>query len=159
MAAQITPTTRMHPKIYIDGERRRTRSTDPEIALQMQLQTVLEAHDVDVLVIADLDGAALATAGEAEPAMALAAFAAGVAKDHPMWQSMVTNQGFIVVQRVEVGIRTWVIAAQARFNLPDRRGIARAVVGTMRILRDGLALDVAAPIPLVSVGGWGDWDR
>jgi hypothetical protein len=159
MAAQTTPTSRMHPKIYIDGERRRTRSSDPEIALQMQLQTVLEAHDVDVLVIADLDGAPLATAGEAEPAMALAAFAAGVAKDHPLWQSMVTNQGFIVVQRVEVGIRTWVIAAQARFNLPDRRGIARAVVGTMRILRDGLALDVAAPIPLVSVGGWGDWDR
>ena len=159
MAAQISPSTRMHPKICIDGERRRTRSIDPEIALQMQLQTVLEAHDVDVLVIADLEGAPLATAGEAEPAMALAAFAAAVAKDHPMWQSMVTNQGFIVVQRVEVGIRTWVIAAQARFNLPDRRGIARAVVGTMRILRDGLALDVPAPIPLVSLGSWGDWER
>ena len=159
MAAQITPSNRMHPKICIDAERRRTRSIDPEIALQFQLQTVLEAHDVDVLVIADLDGAPLATAGDEEAAMNLAAFAAGVAKDHPAWQSMVTNQGFIVLQRVEVGIRTWVVAAKARFTLPDRRGIARAVVGTMRILRDGLALDVAAPIPLVSVGGWGDWDK
>jgi hypothetical protein len=159
MAAQTSPSNRMQPKIYLEGERRRTRSIDPEIALQMQLQAVLDAHEVDVLVIADLDGAPLATAGDTECAIALAAFAAGVAKDHPMWQSMVTNQGFIVVQRVEVGIRTWVVAAQARFNLPDRRGIARAVVGTMRILRDGLALDVAAPIPLVSVGSWGDWDK
>jgi hypothetical protein len=157
MAAQTTNPSRMHPKIYIDGERRRTRSIDPEIALQMQLQTVLEMHDVDILVIADLDGAPLATAGEAEPAMALAAFAAGVAKDYPTWQSMVTNQGFIVIQRVEIGIRTWVIAAQAKYSLPDRRGIARAVMGTMRILKDGLLLCTPAPMPLTQVGGWGDW--
>jgi hypothetical protein len=155
MAAQTASSPGMRPKIYVDCERRRTRSVDPEIALQMQLQTVLEAHDVDLIVIADLDGAAVATAGDGDSAMDLAQFAAAVAKEHPTWESMVTSQGFVVVQRVEIGLRTWVVAAQARYSLPDRAGIARAVMGTMRIVREGLAVEAA--IPLVQLGGWGDW--
>lgn len=128
------------------------------MALQLQLQTVFEQHDVDVVVIADLDGACVATAGESEAAMMLADFAAGVARDYPTWRSMVTNRGYVVVQRVEIGIRTFVVAAQARFSLPDLGGITRAVAGVMRILRDGLTVEGEAPMPLVSLGGWGDWE-
>jgi hypothetical protein len=140
-----------------DDERRRRRSIDPEIALQLQLQSVLDAQGVELLVIGDLEGAPLATAGDGDAAIELANFAAGVAKMHRSWQSMVTNQGFVVVQRVEIGVCTWVVAAQARFELPDRRGIARAVEGAMRILRDGVIIAGEAPVPLVKVGGWGEW--
>jgi hypothetical protein len=158
MAAQSSPTSRLRPKIFVDAERRTRRSVDAETALQLQLQSVFEQHDVDVIVIADLDGTPAATAGEAEAAIALADFAAGVAKEHPCWQSMVTNRGFVVVQRVQIGLKAFVVAAQARFTLPDRSGIARAVTGVMRILKDGLTLQGEAPMPLVQVGGWGDWE-
>ncbi|GAC1533731.1 MAG: hypothetical protein NVS3B10_27910 [Polyangiales bacterium] len=166
MAAQTVPGSRMQPKIYVDGERRRRRSVDPETALQHQLQEVLEQHEVELIVIADLDGAAVACAaaivaedGWSDAAMLLAEFSAGVAREHGSWQSMVTNRGYVVVQRVEVGIRTFVVAAQAKYNLPDRGGIARAVTGAMRILRDGLAVAGEAPMPLLQRGGWGDWER
>ena len=128
------------------------------MALQLQLQVVLDENEVDLLVIADSDGAAVATAGEAEAAIDLAAFAAGVAKDHPSWQSMVTSRGFVVMQRVQIGLRAYVVAAQARFSLPDGAAIARAVFGAMRILRDGLVVDTPAAIPLVSEGSWGEWE-
>ena len=147
----------MRPKTCVSSERRTRRSVDAETALQLQLQAVFEQHEVDVIVIADLDGTPAATAGEAESAIALADFAAGVAKEHPQWQSMVTNRGFVVVERVQIGLKAFVIAAQARFTLPDRGGIARAVTGVMRILKDGLTLQGEAPMPLVQVGGWGDW--
>ena len=157
MAAQSPSTSRMRPKIYVPRDRRTRRSVDAETALQLQIQTVYEEHAVDVIVIADLDGTPAATAGDVDQAIDLAEFAAGVAKEHPCWQSMVTNRGFVVVQRVQIGLKAFVIAAQARFTLPDRSGIARAVTGVMRILKDGLTLQGEAPMPLVQVGGWGDW--
>lgn len=157
MAAQSSVGPRLHPTICVDAERREHRSIDPEIALQLQLQRVLDAHDLELIVIGDLDGAAVATAGPGDAAMELAELAAGIAKDHPTWQSMVTSRGFVVVQRVDVRLRTYVVAAQSRFNLPDVRGVARAVEGALRILRHGIALDTPAPMALVCEGGWGDW--
>ena len=157
MAAQSAPSSRVRSRENEKPSRRRRRSVDPEIALRLQLRAVFEAHEVDVIVITDLEGAPVAIAGEPDAAMALAEFAAGVAKEHPEWQSMVTNRGFVVVQRVQVGLRAFAVAAQARFTLPDRRGITQAVTGAMRILKDGITLQGEAPIPLVQIGGWGDW--
>lgn len=46
------------PKIWIERERRAApRGEDPERALQLQLNTVVSAHNLDLLVIADCDGA------------------------------------------------------------------------------------------------------
>jgi hypothetical protein len=152
------PALRMRPTVCIDGERRSRRSVDPEIALQLQLQHVATRQDLDLLVVADLDGAPVATAGPIDDAIELADLAARVAHEYDTWQSMVASRGYVCVTRVEIGFRRFCVAAQSRFALPDRAAIGRALEGTMRILAGGLYVDAQAPIPLVSLGGWGDWD-
>lgn len=142
--------------VFIESERRRTRSSDAEVALAFQLEHVRAAHAVDCLVIADLDGAPIASAGTEEESIDLAAFVAAAAKDSHRGRSITTTRGFVQVELVDVGGRTFVLGASTRFGVPDPQGIARAVAGAARILIDGVPLE--APMPLVRFGGWGDWD-
>jgi len=143
--------------VFVDSERRRFRSIDPETALLHQIQIAHERHGVELLVVCDLDGAPVAAAGDEERSFALAAFAAATAKNAPERQVIVTNQGFVIVDVVDARGRTFVVAAQGRFAIPDVSGVSRAVAGAKRILQDGLTIGDAAPIPLVAYGGWGDW--
>jgi hypothetical protein len=142
--------------VYIEAERRRTRSSDAEVALAFQLEHVRAAHAVDCVVVADLDGAAIASAGTEEESIDLAAFVAAAAKDSHRGRNITTTRGFVQVELVTVGARTFVLGASTRFGVPDPSGIARAVAGIARILLEGIPVE--APIPLVRFGGWGDWD-
>lgn len=137
------------PKIWIERERRSTRSEDPERALQLQLDTVVSAHDLDLLVIADCDGAPVEMSGDPDLGMELADFAAATYKRSPEPQTLVTSRGFVIVAPVQTPVRTFVIAAQGRFAAPDPKGFARALAGVTRILKDGLVLHCEAPMPLV----------
>ena len=141
---------------WVDGERRRTRSEDPETALEQQLRSIVDKLDIDVLVVADREGAPLASAGDANAAINLAQLAIALIKDLPMSRGVTTTRGFVHVDRVQVGLFEVVVAAMTCHGVPDPIGVARAVGGVGRILRDGLRLD-AAPLPLVVRGGWGDW--
>lgn len=157
MAAQSTPRSEWKPKKFVDGERRRARSSDPEIALGMQLQAIIEKLDIDVMVIADFDGACVESAGDPDEAMRLADFAAGAAKERPAARTITTERGFIHVDLVDARGRTYILAAFARLGIPSPIGVARACSGAARILRDGITIEAA--LPLSERGGWGDWSK
>jgi hypothetical protein len=157
MAAQSSSHAPSRPKKYVTAERRAARSDDTEIALDMQLAAIVAKREVDVLVIADLDGAPVASAGDVDEAILLGAFAAALAKEIPMRRAVTTTRGFVQVDLVESRGRTFVIAAYARHGVPCPVGVARAVGGAARILQGGLTIDREAPLPLVERGGWGDW--
>ncbi len=154
MAAHPARAIEWKPKKCVDGERRHARSDDPETALGLQLASIVARLEVDVLVVADLDGAAVASAGEEHEAIALAQLAAALIKELPMRRSVTTTRGFVHVDLVEARGRTWVLAAFARSGVPAPIGIARAVAGASRILRDGLPV-VEAPLRLSVRGGGG----
>lgn len=156
MAAQSSSAARSKPKKCVTSERRKSRSDDPEIALDLQLATVVTKLEVDVLVIADLDGAPVASAGDVDEAISLGAFAAALAKEVPMRRAVTTTRGFVQVDMVEARGRTFVIAAYARHGVPCPVGVARAVAGAGRILKGGLSIDREAPMPLIE-RGWGEW--
>lgn len=153
-AARLEP----KPKKFIDGERRRVRSDDPETALSFQLEAVVQKTDVDVLVVADFDGAPIASAGDPQLAMDLAQLGVALLKELPLERGVTTTRGFVHVDRVRVGPRDFVVAALRRASVPDPIGMARAVHGAARILAEGLPL-VEAPLPLSVRGSWGDWDE
>ncbi|MGZ3453655.1 MAG: hypothetical protein ACXWUG_07050 [Polyangiales bacterium] len=148
-------------KKCIDGERRRARSNDPETALGMQFHAVIEKLAIDILVMADFDGAAVNSAVSADlsddDAIALAELTAALIKESPAARTVTTTRGFVHVDTVEAKGRTFALGAFARHGIPEPIGVARAVAGAARILRDGLAFSVEAPMPLVE-RGWGDWD-
>lgn len=158
MAAHPVRPTNWKPKKFVPTERRGTRSSDPETALGLQLAAVVEKLDVEVLVVADLDGAAVASAGDHEAVIALAQFAAAAAKERPAARTITTNRGFVHIDLVDARGRTFVLAAFARFTVPSPVGVARAVHGAARILRDGLAIHCEAALPLLE-RGWGDWSK
>ena len=156
MAAHPVRTVDWKPKKFVTSERRQARSSDPEIALGMQLATIVEKLDVDVIVIADFDGACVASAGDEAAAVELADFAAGAAKDQSRARAITTERGFIHVDLVEARGRTFILAAFAAHGVPSAVGVARAVHGAARILRDGLIVQTEAALPLLE-RGWGDW--
>jgi hypothetical protein len=158
MAAHPVRSTNWKPKKFVSTERRGARSRDPETALGLQLAAVVDKLDVDVLVVADLDGAAVASAGEEDAAMALAEFAAAAAKERIAARTITTTRGFVHIDFVDARGRTFVLAAFARFGVPSPIGVARAVNGAARILKDGLALHTETALPLVA-RGWGDWSK
>jgi hypothetical protein len=149
------------PKKCIDGERRRARSNDPETALGMQFAAVVEKLAIDVLVMADFDGAAVNSAFgpdlSEDDAIALAELCAALIKESPTARTVTTTRGFVHVDTVESRGRTYVLGAFARHGIPEPVGVARAVAGASRILREGLSFSHEAPLPLVE-RGWGDWD-
>jgi len=149
--AQVT-----RDSVYVESERRRTRSDDAEVALAYQLEVVRAEHAVDCVVVADLDGAPIASAGPEAESMDLAEFVAAAAKDSHRSRCITTSRGFVQVELVCTGGRTYVLGASTRFGVPDPSAVVRAVAGVARILRDGVPVE--APIPLVRFGGWGDWE-
>ena len=164
MAAVSTPSRRVtKQKKCVDGERRRSRSSDAEIALDLQLAYIVDGLDVDVLVVCDLDGAPVASAGDVDHAIDLAAFAAATAKDHGIIgvakKAFITTRGFVHLDLIDARGRTFVVAALGKFAVPAPIGMARAVNGAARILENGLTLCAEAPLPLVERGAWGDWSE
>jgi hypothetical protein len=157
MAAQSLKFVEWKPKKFVASERRRARSSDPEIALGLQLQAIVEKLDIDVMVIADFDGACVESAGDPDEAMRLADFAAGAAKARPAARTITTERGFIHVDLVDARGRTYILAAFAKHGVPSPIGVARACNGASRILRDGLTIEAA--LPLTERGGWGDWSN
>ena len=121
-------------------ERRRVRSSDTLTALDIQLKAVMETCDVQSLVITDLDGTPIASAGELEDLFALASFAATVLREIPLGCALTTTRGFVQVELVRVGPRMVAVAAHARFGVPSPAGVSRAVQGATRILRSGVSV-------------------
>lgn len=157
MAAHPVSRSSHKPKKFVPAERRRTRSDDPETALTLQLAAVVERLEVDVLTVGDLDGAAIASAGDEAEAIDLAQFAAAAVKERFGAQTITTTRGFVHVDLVEARGRTFVLAAFARHSVPAPIGVARAVAGAARILRPGLAIGTESALPLIE-RGWGDWE-
>jgi len=157
MAAHPISKSSSKPKKYVPSERRRARSEDPEIALGMQLSAVVEKLEVDVLLVCDLDGASIASAGEEAEVIDLAQFAAASVKELFGPRTMVTTRGFVHVDLVEARGRTFVLAAFAKHGIPAPIGVARAVAGAARILREGLTIGTETALPLLE-RGWGDWE-
>ncbi len=158
MAAQSIRPVSWKPKKFVSSERRRSRSSDPETALGHQLATIVDKLEVDVMVVADFDGACVASAGHETAAIALAQLAAGAAKEEYAARTITTPKGFIHVDFVDARGRTFILAAFARHGVPSPVGVARAVHGAARILRDGISIEGEAALPL-SERGWGDWSK
>lgn len=157
MAAHPASRANQKPKKFIPSERRRTRSEDPETALGLQLQSVVERLDVDVLLVGDLDGAAIASAGDEAEVIDLAQFAAAAVKERFGAHALTTTRGFVHIDLVEARGRTFVLAAFAKTSVPAPIGVARAVAGAARILRGGLSIGSESALLLVE-RGWGDWE-
>lgn len=157
MAAHPVPKSDWKPKKCIVAERRAFRSDDPETALGLQLAAVAEKLAIDALLVGDLDGAALASAGDEDEVIALAQLAAALVKQRFGAHALTTTRGFVHVDVVEARGRSWVLCAFARHDVPSPIGVARAVNGAARILRAGVAIGNEAPLPLLE-RGWGDWD-
>jgi hypothetical protein len=119
-------------------EHRRTRSSATLTALDVQLREVKETCGVEELVVTDLDGAPVLSAGETEEVIALAGFAAGVVRENPTSRSLPGPRGLVHVDGVMVGRRMLAIAAQSRHGVPSPEGVARAVEGARRILTEGV---------------------
>jgi hypothetical protein len=156
MAAVSNLAQSQRDTVYVDAERRRTRSSDAEVALAFQLEVVRAEYAVDCVVVADLEGAAIASAGPEAESIDLAEFVGAAAKDSHRSRCITTSRGFVQVELVHSAGRTFVLGASTRFGVPDPTGVVRAVAGAARILRDGIPVE--APIPLVRFGGWGDWE-
>jgi hypothetical protein len=159
MAAHPVSRSSSKSKKYVPSERRLARSDDPEIALGMQMSAVVERLEIDVLLVCDLDGAAIASAGDEAEVIDLAQFAAAAVKDSDVSgpRTIVTTRGFVHVDLVDARGRTFVLAAFARHGVPAPIGVARAVAGAARILRQGLTVGSEAALPLIE-RGWGDWE-
>ncbi len=150
MAAHPSAATALRPKVWIEHERRSSRSEDPERALQLQLDAVVSSHDLDLLVIADSDGAPVEMSGDPDLGMELAQFAAASFRKAAEARTYATSRGFVVVAPLQTPVRTFVIAAQGRFAIPDPQGFTRALRGVERILKDGLFVQCEAPLPLAT---------
>jgi len=122
------------------SERRRVRSSDTLTALDLQLKAVMQTCEVQSLVITDLDGTPIASAGELEDVFALASFAASVLREIPLGRALTTTRGFVQVDLVRAGPRMVGVAAHSRFGVPSPEGVSRAVQGATRILRSGLSV-------------------
>lgn len=157
MAAHPVSRASHKPKKYVPSERRTTRSDDPEIALGLQLQAIVERLEIDVLTVGDLDGAPIASAGDEAEAIELAQFAAAAVKERFGAQTITTTRGFVHVDLVESRGRTFVLAAFAKVSVPAPIGVARAVAGAARILRPGFTIGGETALPLIE-RGWGDWE-
>ncbi|MBI2390619.1 MAG: hypothetical protein HYV09_13600 [Deltaproteobacteria bacterium] len=157
MAAHPVPKSSWKPKKCIVAERRAFRSDDPETALGLQLAAVAEKLAIDALLVGDLDGAAVASAGDEDEVVALAQLAAGLVKQRFGVHAITTTRGFVHVDVVDARGRSYLVCAFARHGVPSPIGVARAVHGAARILRAGLVVGREAPLPLVE-RGWGDWD-
>jgi ribose 5-phosphate isomerase len=149
VSASSASSASARPTVWIDRERRGSRSEDPERALQLQLDAVVAEHELDLLVIADSDGAPVEMSGDPDLGMELAQYAAAAFRKHPETQTHVTSRGFLVVAPVQTPVRTFVIAAQGRWSIPDPQGFSRALAGVTRILKDGLFVHCEAPMALV----------
>jgi hypothetical protein len=131
------------------SERRLTRSDDPAIALQLQLDAIVSSCDLDALVVADLEGASVEMSGDPELGMLLAEAGAALFKDHGERTTMVTTRGFMVIEPIALPLKTFVVVAHARFSAPEAMGVERAIRGVRRILTAKTALASEAPVPLL----------
>ncbi len=128
-----------------DSDRRRQRSSDTLTALGLQLEAVLRDCEVAALVVTDFDGTPVASAGDMEEVAALATFASSAVREVPHARSLTTTRGFVHVDVVQARGRLVAVAAYARFGVPSPEGVARAVQGATRILRQGLSVRPPPP--------------
>ncbi len=121
-----TPATRRsRPRISI--VRTRTAPQDGATTLALQLAVVRATHHLDVVVLVDLEGTLLASAGDRTSAEELAAFAAHVAKQPPSLRARIVPTVGVIVELVEHGDRTWIAAATAAHPTRDVRAFLASV--------------------------------
>jgi hypothetical protein len=112
--------------------RLRVAPQDGATTLALSLASVRAAHRLDVLALCDLDGALLASAGDAHAAAELAPLAASAARETPERRAAILPRLGVIVDVIESGVRgrdarTWVVAATATDPFRDVSAIVAAV--------------------------------
>ncbi|MBI2392620.1 MAG: hypothetical protein HYV09_23750 [Deltaproteobacteria bacterium] len=111
----------------ISYTRVRAAAQDGATTLALSLASVRAAHRLDVLALCDLEGTLLASAGDAYAAEELAPFAASAARESRARRAEILPRLGVIVDTVERGGRTLVVAATATDPHRDVSAIVAAV--------------------------------
>lgn len=95
--------------------------------LALQLAILREAHVLDEIVIADLDGSLLTSAGDPEASRALAAFAAAMVKGAEIGYARTFHCGKIHVELLSLGGQPCALAAKASFLVMQPEALSLAL--------------------------------
>ena len=109
---------RSRPPVSLD------RDFDAAMDLALQLAILREAHALDEIVVADLDGVPLTSAGDAEASRALAAFAAAMLKDANIGHARTFHCGKIYVELLSLGGHPCALGAKASFLVMQPEAIS-----------------------------------
>jgi hypothetical protein len=112
---------RSRPPVSLD------RDFDAAMDLAIQLAILREAHSLDEIVVADLDGTLLTSAGDAEASRALGAFAAAMLKGAPVGTARSFHCGKIHVELVSLAGHPCALAAKASFLVMQPEAISLAL--------------------------------
>jgi hypothetical protein len=113
----------------------RVAEQDGATTLALSLASVRAAHRLDVIALCHLDGTLLCSAGDRHAAEELAPFAARAASEPRGRRADILPRLGVIVETVEHGGRTWVLAATATDPARD----VRAIVASIRDVLPGLA--------------------
>jgi len=138
---------RSRPPVSIDSD------FDAAMDLALQLAILREAHALDEIVVADLDGVPLTSAGDPEASRALAAFAAAMLKDASVGYARTFHCGKIHVELVSLGGHPCALAAKASFLVMQPEALSLAL--TVSFAREP---ELEAPVSHVDSEAADDFD-
>lgn len=127
LAESVPPPSSRRSRPRISIVRTRTTPQDGATTLALHLAVVRATHRLDVVALVDLEGTLLASAGDRTSAEELAAFAAHVAEQPPARRAQIVPSVGVIVELVEHGDRTWIVAATAIHPTRDVRAILASI--------------------------------
>lgn len=126
MAAVVsTSTRRSRPPVSV--VRLRAAEQDGATTLALSLASIRAAHRLDVIALCDLDGTLLCSAGDRIAAEELAPFAARAASQPRARRADLLPRLGVIVETVERGGRSWVLAATATDPARDVHAIVASI--------------------------------
>lgn len=126
-------TRRSRPPVsFAPFARARVAEQDGATTLALSLASVRAAHRLDVIALCHLDGTLLCSAGDRYAAEELAPLAARAANEPRARRADVLPRLGVIVETVEHGGRTWVLAATAADPLRDVRALVASIETSIR---------------------------
>jgi len=125
MAASLSAARRSRPPVSL--ARVRVVEQDGATTLALALASVRAAYRLDVIALCHLDGTLLCAAGDRYAAEELAPFAARAASQPRARRADILPRLGVIVETVERGGRTWVLAATAADPARDVRAIVESI--------------------------------
>jgi hypothetical protein len=125
--SSIAPRSTRRSRPPVSLVRVRVAEQDGATTLALSLASVRAAHRLDVIALCHLDGTLLCSAGDRYAAEELAPFAARAAHETRTRRADILPRLGVIVETVEHGGRTWVLAATATDPARDVRAIIASI--------------------------------